>query len=92
MCASRMFGSSGYPSIRATAPLAVLALLAVLAVGCSTSEPTSTPTVTPSDVAEAATVSRVSDGDTLRTTGGRKIRLVQIAVVVSIHIERGFWC
>jgi len=27
---------------------------------------------------EAATVSRVSDGDTLRTTAGRKVRLVQI--------------
>jgi micrococcal nuclease len=70
-----MSGSSGCPSIRAAAPLAVLALLAV---GCSTSEPTSTPTITTADVVEAATVSRVSDGDTLRTTAGRKIRLVQI--------------
>jgi micrococcal nuclease len=53
-------------------------VLALLAFGCSTSEPTSTPTITTADMAEAATVSRVSDGDTLRTTAGRKIRLVQI--------------
>ena len=70
-----MFGSSGCPSIRATAPLALLALVAV---GCSTSEPTATATVTTADVAKVATVSRVSDGDTLRTTAGDKIRLVQI--------------
>ena len=70
-----MSGSSGYPSIRAAAPLGVVVLLAV---GCSTSEPPSTPTITTAWVAETATVSRVSDGDTLRTTAGRKIRLVQI--------------
>jgi micrococcal nuclease len=75
MCASRMSGSSGFPSIRAAAPLGVAVLLAV---GCSTSEPPATPTITTADVAEAATVSRVSDGDTLRTTSGRRIRLVQI--------------
>ena len=70
-----MSGSSGYPSIRAAAPLGVVVLLAV---GCSTSEPPSTPTITTAGVAETATVSRVSDGDTLRTTAGRRIRLVQI--------------
>lgn len=72
---SRRSGSSGCPSIRAVAPLGVAALLAI---GCSTSEPPSTPTITTAGVAESATVSRVSDGDTLRTTAGRRIRLVQI--------------
>jgi endonuclease YncB( thermonuclease family) len=67
-------GFSRSPGFRVT-PLAVLTLLAV---GCSTSEPTSTPTIATADVAKAATVSRVSDGDTLRTTAGNKIRLVQI--------------
>lgn len=75
MCASWTSGLSGYLSIKAAAPLAVLALVAA---GCSTSEPTSTPTITTTGGTEAATVSRVSDGDTLRTTSGRKIRLVQI--------------
>jgi micrococcal nuclease len=55
-----------------------LAAMTALAVGCSPSEPTSTPTITTASVSEAATVSRVSDGDTLRTTAGRRIRLVQI--------------
>ena len=70
-----MFGSSGCPSIRTASSLAVLALLAV---GCATSGPTAKPTITTAGVAKVATVSRVSDGDTLRTTAGAKVRLVQI--------------
>ncbi len=61
-----MTGLRRSPGFRVT-PLVVVTLLAV---GCSTSQPT-----TPS---ASTTVSRISDGDTLRTTSGRKIRLVQI--------------
>jgi len=57
----------------------VLALALLTTAGCTTSSSsTSAPAITTADVAESATVSRVSDGDTLRTTSGRKVRLVQI--------------
>ncbi|MCY7303254.1 MAG: thermonuclease family protein [Thermoleophilia bacterium] len=57
--------------------LTVLVLLAG-AVGCSSTSPASSPATTTTAVGQSATVAHVSDGDTLRTTGGRKIRLVQI--------------
>ncbi len=85
-----MSGSSGFRSTRAATGVVagfgrspgfrvILAAVALVTLtGCSTSEPTSTPPITTAGVAETATVSRVNDGDTLRTTAGRKIRLVQI--------------
>ncbi len=56
-----------------------LAALAVGAAGCGDSSSTPpAPTDTGTPRGEAATVASVSDGDTLRTTAGRKVRLVQI--------------
>ena len=56
-----------------------LAALALGVTGCGDSTPTpSTMTETGAPQGEAATVASVSDGDTLRTTAGRKVRLVQI--------------
>lgn len=61
---------------------AALAVVLIGTAGCASSsspESTATPTtITTADVGESAIVSRVSDGDTLRTTAGRKVRLVQI--------------
>jgi len=54
------------------------ALALVTTAGCTTAAPTPEAASTTAGVAESATVSRVSDGDTLRTTSGRRIRLVQI--------------
>ncbi len=56
--------------------MAALALLG--AIGCSSAEPTTPSTTTVAGVGESATVARVSDGDSLRTTSGERIRLVQI--------------
>jgi len=67
-------GFSRSPGFSVTA----LAVVIFLAGGCSPSQQTTPPTATTADVAESATVASVSDGDTLRTTSGRKIRLVQI--------------
>jgi len=56
-----------------------LAALSLGAAGCGESPSTSpTPSGSETPGGEAATVASVSDGDTLRTTAGRKIRLVQI--------------
>jgi len=65
-----------HPSV--VAALGALAL-ALGVAGCGDSSPTPpTPTDAGTPRGEAATVASVSDGDTLRTTSGRKIRLVQI--------------
>ena len=60
--------------------IAAVALALLTTAGCTTSSstPAPVPATTTVDVAESAAVSRVNDGDTLRTTAGRKIRLVQI--------------
>lgn len=55
-----------------------MAVVLLVAVGCSTPESAAPPTTTTADVAESAIVARVSDGDTLRTTAGRRVRLVQV--------------
>jgi len=60
-------------------PATALAALALGVAGCGDSSSTPpTPADTGTPRGEAATVASVSDGDTLRTTSGRKIRLVQI--------------
>lgn len=69
-----MAGFSGSPGLRTTA----VAIGLLGGAGCSTSSPTSPVSTTAAPVGEPATVARVSDGDTLRTTSGRTIRLVQI--------------
>lgn len=58
--------------------VALLAVAGLAAAGCTTSSPTSSPASTTNSPGESAIVARVSDGDTLRITTGRKIRLVQI--------------
>jgi endonuclease YncB( thermonuclease family) len=57
---------------------AVAAAVAALAAGCGTasSDPASPDTSKPSG--ETAVVAYVNDGDTLRTTTGQRVRLVQI--------------
>ena len=67
-------GFSRSPGLRTT----VVAFALLTAAGCTTSSSTPESTSTTAGVGESAIVSRVSDGDTLRTTSGRKIRLVQI--------------
>ena len=67
-------GFSRSPGWRTTT--VALGLLGVAGCGTSTSPPD--PVRTTTAVGESATVARVSDGDTLRTTTDRKIRLVQI--------------
>lgn len=61
-------------------PGLLLTVLVVLAgaVGCSSTSPASSPATTTTAAGQPATIARVSDGDTLRTTTGRKIRLLQI--------------
>ena len=65
-------------SLRAQGVAAACAALTLGAAGCGAPDggPEATEPSTPPG--ESATVSRVSDGDTLRTTAGRRIRLVQI--------------
>jgi micrococcal nuclease len=46
--------------------------------GCGEPESTSAPTALASPAGESATVAYVNDGDTLRTTSGRRVRLLQI--------------
>ena len=53
-------------------------MLALAAAGCSEPESTSAPTAVALPAGESATVSYVNDGDTLRTTSGRRVRLLQI--------------
>jgi len=59
-----------------------LAALALGVAGCGESRSTpstpSTPAATGTPRGEAATVAYVTDGDTLRTTSGRRVRLLQI--------------
>jgi len=56
-----------------------LAALALGVAGCGESRSTpSTPAATGAPQGEAATVAYVTDGDTLRTTSGRRVRLLQI--------------
>jgi micrococcal nuclease len=72
-------GGSGctrsYPSVVAT--LAALAL-ALVTTGCSGLESAPTPTTVAPPTGESATVAYVNDGDTLRTTSGRRVRLLEI--------------
>lgn len=57
---------------------AACAALILGGVGCGGPGEAPAPTELSNPPGESATVSHVSDGDTLRTTKGRKIRLVQI--------------
>ncbi len=58
---------------------AATAIVLLAAAGCTTTSTSPAPPATTAGGAgETVTVSRVSDGDTLGTTAGRKIRLVQI--------------
>ena len=59
-------------------PTIVVAVALLTLAGCTTSTSTPQPARTTTERAESATVSRVSDGDTLRTITGGRIRLVQI--------------
>lgn len=52
--------------------------MAFTAGGCGDDEPTPTTTVSAAPRGETATVAYVNDGDTLRTTSGSRIRLLQI--------------
>jgi len=58
--------------------IAAAALAFLSTAGCTNRSSTPAPTTTPAGIEESATVARVSDGDTLRTTTGRRVRLVQI--------------
>lgn len=58
--------------------LTALAVLALGGTGCGNSAAISTPSEVQREAMESATVGYVSDGDTLRTTAGRRIRLLQI--------------
>jgi len=69
-----------YPGVRLIRlkPRAALAILALGAAGCGEPESTSSPATVTSPAGEPATVAYVNDGDTLRTTSGRRVRLLQI--------------
>ena len=69
-----MTGFSRSPGLHVTA----LAAVALGAAGCGGPASTSAPTSVASPPGEAATVAYVNDGDTLRTTSGRRVRLLQI--------------
>lgn len=55
-----------------------MVVLALGVAGCGEPESTSAPTAAAPPAGESATVAYVNDGDTLRTTSGRKVRLLQI--------------
>ena len=57
---------------------AALAAVALGAAGCGDPESSSAPTEEGAPAGESATVAYVNDGDTLRTTSGRRVRLLQI--------------
>lgn len=56
----------------------MLAAVAVVAAGCGGPERATAPAVTTLSAGQRAMVEYVNDGDTLRTTSGDRIRLVQI--------------
>ena len=58
--------------------LTALAVLALGGTGCGNSAAISTPSEVQREAMESATVGYVNDGDTLRTTAGSRIRLLQI--------------
>lgn len=58
--------------------MAAVAAVALGAAGCGEPASSPTPTGVSAETGEAATVAYVNDGDTLRTTTGRRVRLVQI--------------
>ncbi|MSO95451.1 MAG: thermonuclease family protein [Thermoleophilia bacterium] len=58
--------------------LAALAVFTLGASACGSSPARSTPSETQSGATESAIVAYVNDGDTLRTTSGSRIRLLQI--------------
>ena len=58
--------------------LTTLAVLALGGTGCGNSAAISTPSEVQREAMESATVGYVNDGDTLRTTAGSRIRLLQI--------------
>jgi micrococcal nuclease len=53
-------------------------MMALGAAGCGQTAPTSAPAEADAPPGSPATVAYVNDGDTLRTTSGRRVRLVQI--------------
>jgi micrococcal nuclease len=53
-------------------------VLALVLAGCDEPESTSTPSGSAPPAGETATVAYLNDGDTLRTTSGRRVRLLQI--------------
>ena len=58
--------------------VAAVAAVALGAAGCGEPASSPTPTGVSAQVGEAAIVAYVNDGDTLRTTSGRRVRLLQI--------------
>jgi micrococcal nuclease len=58
--------------------LATLVVVALGAAGCGERASTTAPVEAVSPTGEPATVAYVNDGDTLRTTSGLRVRLVQI--------------
>jgi micrococcal nuclease len=58
--------------------LTSLSVLAVAAAGCGTTDPDPVATAAATPAGATATVAYVNDGDTLRTTAGQRVRLVQI--------------
>jgi endonuclease YncB( thermonuclease family) len=58
--------------------IATLAVLALGVAGCGEPESTTAPAAVASPASESATVAYVNDGDTLRTTSGHRVRLLQI--------------
>lgn len=58
--------------------MTALAALALAATGCGKPASTSAPTDAAAPAGESATVAAITDGDTLRTTSGNRVRLLQI--------------
>ena len=59
-------------------PLVLVAAIALLAAGCRGDKPSASIATSTAILGDPATVAYVNDGDTLRTTSGKKVRLVQI--------------
>jgi micrococcal nuclease len=53
-------------------------MLVLVVAGCGAPESTPSPAAMASSASESATVAYVDDGDTLRTTSGQRVRLLQI--------------